>query len=142
MLFKKSVCISFDYDNDRKYKQTLRMWNNNDRFKFNIDDRTPNEINSYNYGAIKRTLSSKINSADYLLVLVGERTNTRHPQANKIGEKNWQIWEIKKALDLGKRIVAVKLNYRNNSPCELKGVGAGWAMSFTQQGIINALGNV
>lgn len=141
MFFSKSVCISFDYDNDRQYKQTLRMWNNNSRFNFNFDDKTPNEINSYDYGVIKRALSAKINKADYLLVLVGERTNTRHPNAVQIGEKNWQIWEIKKAKELGKRIVAVKLKSTNDSPIEIKNSGAGWAMSFTLSGIVKALEN-
>lgn len=138
-MYKKKVCISFDYTNDKHYRYLFQAWSANPKFHFVMNDKTPNEINSYDISRIKAVLTTKIKSADYLVVIIGKKTNTRHPDYIKIGEKNWQIWEIKKAIELGKKIVAVKTDKSNNTPNVLYSVGAKWSMSVTEISIVNAL---
>jgi hypothetical protein len=129
---KKDVFISYDYKNDRHYKNLLLAWDANDDFDFSIYDNSADvSINSDDASAIKRAISRKINEATYFLVIVGEETYTR----------DWVCWEIEKAVELGKRIVAVKTDRENISPDELLGVGASWAMSFTFESISSAINN-
>lgn len=65
------------------------------------------------------------------MVIVGAKT---HKSA-------WVKWEIEKAVELKKRIVAVKTDRENTSPTALLGVGATWAMSFTYDAISKAIDN-
>lgn len=138
---KKKVCVSFDYENDRHYKNLLKAWDANSDFDFSFNDVTPTEINSDDYSRVKAVITQKISSATYLLVLVGEHANDEHPRKSEIGCKNWINWEIKKAKELNKKLVAVKINSSYESPDELLGCGASWAMSFTQDAVIKALKN-
>jgi hypothetical protein len=39
-------------------------------------------------------------------------------------------WEIKKAKELKRKLVAVKIDRENKSPSGLIGVGVSWALSF------------
>ncbi len=48
-------------------------------------------------------------------------------------------WEINKAVELKKKIIAVKIDSQNDTPLELYGVGAKWAMSFTFDAIKKAI---
>lgn len=48
-------------------------------------------------------------------------------------------WEINKAKQLGKKLVAVKIDRSNESPTALMGAGASRAMSFAKDTIIKAL---
>jgi len=48
-------------------------------------------------------------------------------------------WEIKKADELGKRVVAVRVNRDCEAPALLSDVGATCAMSFTFEGIRRAI---
>lgn len=136
---KKSVCISFDYTADKDYRNLLNAWNNNPNFNFNVTDKTPNEINSSDISKIKGVLTTKISDADYMLVIVGEKTNSPHPDRAKIGEKNWQIWEIEKAKELEKKIIAIKIDATNDSPDALYGYGVKWAYSFSKDAILEKL---
>ncbi len=136
---KKKVCISFDYEHDRNYKNLLKAWNNNDNFEFSLNDKTPNEIDSNDYSVIKGVLTKKIKSATYLLVIIGEYANEQHPRSTEIGEINWINWEINKAKDENVKLVAVKINSSYESPSAIYGSGAEWAMSFSQDKIIEAL---
>lgn len=43
---KKKVCVSFDYENDRRYYNLLEAWNDNSSIDFYINDCTPSEIQS------------------------------------------------------------------------------------------------
>jgi MTH538 TIR-like domain (DUF1863) len=132
MAYKKKVFISYDYTNDKHYKNLLLAWDANKLFDFSISDHSADVgINSTNAGAIKSVLSRYINEATYFLVIVGKHTH----------KSPWVKWEIEKAVELGKRIVAVKADRENSSPNELLGVGASWAMSFTYQSIIDAIDN-
>lgn len=132
MPYKKKVFISYDYDNDKHYKNLLLAWDANRQFDFSINDHSADvSINSTNASAIKSVISRYINEATYFLVIVGSRTH----------RSSWVKWEIEKAVELNKRIIAVKTDRENISPDELFGIGASWAMSFTYDAITRAIDN-
>ena len=130
---KIKVFISYDYDNDKHYKNLLSAWDENDDFDFSFYDLSVDvSVNSDDAAAIKRVISSRINNSTYFLCLVGEETH----------ESEWVAWEIEKAYDLDKNIVAVKIDKENTTPDALYGIGASWAYSFTLASISNALDQV
>ena len=130
MAYKKKVFVSYDYDNDRHYKNLLLAWDSHKQFDFSINDHSADvSINSNNATAIKSVLSRYINEATYFLVIAGKNTY----------KSSWVKWEIAKAVELKKRIIAVKTDRENVSPEELLGIGASWAMSFTFQSIVTAI---
>ena len=119
---KKKKFISFDYDNDKHYKNLLVAWDKNDLFSFEFYDESVSvAVNSEDAAYIRSVIKKKIESAGILLCIVGEETHS----------SNWCSWEIETAKDLGKALVGVKPNSNNTSPAELLGSGATWAMSFT-----------
>jgi hypothetical protein len=127
---KKTIFISYDYDNDKNYKNLLVAWDKNSDFDFGFNDQSADvSIDSTDSATIKRAISAKINNATYFLCLVGEKTN----------KSKWVKWEISKAVELKKKLVAVKINSTNETPSELLGVGAKWAMSFTFDAIKKAI---
>lgn len=129
-MVKKKIFISYDYDNDKHYKNLLKAWDANGTFDFSFHDHSADvSINSTNAAAIKRAISAKINNATYFLCIVGEKTC----------KSDWVKWEIDKAVELNKKIVAVKTNSTNTTPDNLYGVGASWAMSFTEESIKKAV---
>lgn len=129
---KKKVFISYDYDNDKHYKNLLLAWDANGEFDFSLNDQSVDvSVNSNDAAAIKRVISAKINNSTYFLCLVGKDTHN----------SEWVSWEIKKAVELGKKIIAVKISSTNTTPSELLGVGATWAMSFTFIAIKKAIDN-
>lgn len=138
---KKKVCVSFDYTNDKHYRYLLSAWDANTNFDFKFNDFTPSEINSDDYSRVKAVITQRIKESTYLLVLVGEHANKEHPRKNEIGDKNWLNWEINKAKEFGKKLVAVKLDWKNESPDALLNSGAKWA-SFSKDSIIKALDEV
>lgn len=70
-------------------------------------------------------------NASCLLVIVGEKTSA----------STWVTWEIEKARELGLSLVGVKISSTNTTPAALLGVGATWAMSFTDDGVTKAVAN-
>lgn len=138
---KKSVFVSFDYENDRYYKYLLNAWDKNKNMDFSFDDCSSDEIHSNSVSVVKGALTKRINTCRYTLVIVGEHSADKHPDRIEIGYDNWQNFEIARSVDAGNKIVAVKINRLYTSPDELKGIGASWAMSFTQDAIIKALDN-
>ena len=134
-----SVFVSFDWDHDRRYKFLLEAWNKNPRFQFVFSDATPGEIDTNNVGRIKATLTTKINAATHTLVIVGEHANSPHPKRNLIGYKNWINFEIAQSKVARNKIIAVKVDRAYESPDELVGAGASWAMAFTEDAILRAL---
>lgn len=127
---KKKVFISYDYDNDKNYKNLLLAWDENSDFDFGMSDQSADvSINSTNSATIKRAISAKINNATYFLCIIGKDTN----------KSDWVKWEIDKAVELNKKIIAVKIDSGNTSPSEILGVGAKWAMSFTFASIKKAI---
>ena len=127
---KKKIFVSYDYDNDRNYKNLLMAWDSNREFDFSFSDQSADvSIQSTNATAIKRAISAKINAATYFLCIVGKETY----------RSSWVEWEIGKAKELRKRIVAVKISKGNSTPTVLLGAGASWAMSFTFDAIRDAI---
>ena len=105
-------------------------WDKNSEFDFGFSDQSADvSINSHNATAIKRAISAKINASTRLLCIVGSNTH----------KSGWVSWEIDKAVELRKEIIAVKTDARNISPDAILGVGAEWAMSFTFQAIKDAI---
>ncbi len=128
---KPKIFISYDYDNDKHYKNLLVAWDENDEFDFSFSDHSADvSIQSTNADAIKRAISAKINSATHILCIVGAKTS----------KSGWVAWEIDKAKDLEKKLVAVKTASDNTTPGGLLNAGASWAMSFTFEAIKKAIG--
>lgn len=136
---KKKVFVSFDYDNDKRYKYLLEAWDANPDFDFVFSDKTPDEIDTTNIGRIKAALTARIKSATYTLVIVGKETNKTHKYSKLIGFKNWLNFEIYQSKQNSNKIAAVKIDKSYESPDELSGASAAWAMSFTEDAIIKAL---
>ena len=136
---KKRVFISFDYDDDKHYKFLLNAWSENLDFDFDIVDRTPPEIQSDDIPTIKANLTRRIKSATHTLVIVGKNANKKHKDSAKIGYRNWINFEVAKSKEHGKKLVGVKIDRSYESPEELLGSGASWAMSFTEEAITKAL---
>lgn len=127
---KKKIFVSYDYDNDKNYKNLLLAWDANKKFDFSMYDHSVDvSVDSTNAAAIKRVISARINESTYFLCIVGSKTH----------KSSWVAWEIAKAVELKKKIVAVKIDSSYTSPAGLLGVGASWAMSFTFDSISNAI---
>lgn len=124
----KKIFVSYDYDNDKHYRYLLSAWDANKSFEFTFEDHSTPAINSEDAGRIKAAISAKLKNADCLLVIVGEETATC----------DWVIWEIEKALELELGLIGVKIYDEHSSPSALLGVGASWAMSFTESAIVSA----
>src|SRR5262249_3977876 len=133
------VFVSFDYENDRRYKFLLEAWHGNPLFRVTFQDGSSGEINSFDVGRIKAGLTTKINAATHKLVLVGKNAKAPHRHRTLIGSKNWINFEIKQSKANGNKLVAVKLDRSHESPDELIGSSAAWAMSFNEDAIIDAL---
>ena len=127
---KRKIFVSYDYDNDRHYKNILLAWDKNREFDFGFSDQSADvSIQSTNMTVIKRAISAKINDATYFLCLIGEQTS----------KSSWVAWEIDKAKELRRKLVAVKISSRNVTPNGLLGAGTSWAMSFTFDAIQDAI---
>ncbi|MCK4635987.1 MAG: TIR domain-containing protein [Candidatus Moranbacteria bacterium] len=138
----KKIFVSFDYENDKRYKFLLEAWNENDQFDFTFDDHSSKEINSNEIARVKAALTRKINSAEITLIIIGKEANKNHPDSNEIGYKNWINFEVAKSIEAKNSLVAVKINSNYESPEELLGEGASWASSFTEDNIIDALNKI
>lgn len=126
----KRIFISYDYDNDKHYKNLLLAWDANSDFDFSFYDESVDiSVNSDDAAAIKRVISARINGADYFLCIIGKKTH----------ESEWVDWEINKAVALKKKLVAVKIYDEYTSPPAILGVGAQWAMSYTFESIKTAV---
>jgi hypothetical protein len=136
---KKKVFVSFDYDDDKNYRNLLKAWDANPEFDFYMSDFTPGEINTWAVSRIKAALTTSIRQATYTLVIVGKNANKKHPKSAEIGYKNWINFEIAKSKEEKNRLVGVKIDREYESPDELLGAGASWAMSFTKDAILKAL---
>lgn len=131
--------VSFDFENDRQYKYILNAWNSNPYINFEFDDGSTREINSWNVDRVKAAITTKIKESDCLLAIIGKYSDSNHKDSQLIGFKNWQYFEISKAIELGKKVVAVKLGRNFNTPRILYNQGVLWAMSFTLESVKTAL---
>lgn len=138
---RKRVFISFDYDHDNRYRYLLSALKENAGSAIDFEDVTPKEIRSSDVAAVKRVLTTRIRSATHTLVIVGEYANSPHKDRAKIGERNWQWWEIKKSIEEGKGLIAVKIKKSNAPPASLLRAGAKWALTFDVPAILKAIGD-
>ncbi|KYG34924.1 TIR domain-containing protein [Alkalihalobacillus trypoxylicola] len=131
----KKVFVSYHSAlEDTRYKNLLVAWSKNDNgyFDLKFDDTSVGvSINSTNATYIKSVIKGKISDSSVFLCLVGENTHN----------SDWVKWEINKAVELGKKVVAVKIKSSYQTPENLYGIGAKWAMSFTYESIKKALNN-
>ena len=109
---------------------------------FDIIDKTPSEIDTYNISRIKGGLTSKISEANILLVISGDYINSPHKDRYEIGCVNWQNWECKKALELGKKIILVKLHSYNDIPKKLYGFPREDVVGLELDKVKNAISNL
>ena len=127
---KKTIFISYDYDNDKIWKNLLVAWDKNSDFAFTFYDASVDvSVNSTDAAAIKRVISRRIRGARRFLCIVGKHTH----------KSGWVKWEIEKAVELNRKLIAVKTDAKNTSPGAILGVGASWAMSFTFDAIKKAV---
>jgi len=127
---KKTIFISFDYDNDKHYKNLLLAWDKNKDFDFQFYDGSLREaINSTNAAYIKGQIKPKILAASHLLCLVGSETS----------KSTWIDWEILTAVENKKKLIGVKIEKANASPARLLAAGATWALSFNFDAIKKAV---
>ena len=139
---RPKVCISFDYENDKYSRNAIRLWNNNKYIDFDIIDKTPSEIDTYNISRIKAGLTTKISESNILLVISGDYINTPHRDRNEIGCINWQNWECRKALELNKKIILVKLKSSSLIPEELLGEKREDVVGLELDKVNNAISNL
>lgn len=136
----KKVCISFDWHNDARYRNMFAAWLANPSNRVDFEDLTPGAINTNDVAAVKRVLTTRIRAATHTLVIVGAHVNDWHADSAEIGDRNWISWEISQSKAEGNELIAVKLSSSYESPEPLKNAGAEWAMSFSQDGILKAIG--
>ena len=126
----KRIFISYDYDNDRHYKNLLVAWDKNKEFDLNFYDGSVTvAIDSKDGDYIKSCIKPKIEASTHLLCIVGKETH----------RSKWVDWEIRTAIGLKKKLIGVKIEKDNTAPSALFGVGATWALSFTFDSIKKAV---
>ncbi|MCD9186229.1 MAG: TIR domain-containing protein [Pyrinomonadaceae bacterium] len=129
---KKKVYISYDYENERHYKNLLLAWNTNEEFESLVTNFEVLPKENLSELDFRKSITDKISQASVFLVIVGKNTH----------QSKWVKWEIEKAKELDKKIVAVKSERENTTPKELYGIGANWAMKFTFEAITNAINRI
>jgi hypothetical protein len=136
---KKSIFISFDFENDKHYKFLLTALSANPRFDISFNDKSSSEIKSSEITVVKAGLTRIINDAKYTLCIIGNYAKTRHKDYLEIGHKNWINFEIYQSKKNGNKLIAIKIDNLYTSPDEILNSGASWAMSFTEEAITKAL---
>ena len=132
IMAKKRIFVSYDYDNDKHYKDLLVAWDANSEFDFiSHDESVDAAVNSDDTAAIRRLISARISHATYFLCLIGKETY----------KSEWITWEINKAIEFEKKLIAVKIKSGNMSPSAIVNVGACWAVSFAFEFIKKAIEN-
>ena len=127
---KNRVFIGYDYDNDKAAKDRLLGWDTNKEFDFSSYDRAFDvAVDSDEAAAIKQDLAARIGESSHFLCIIGKETYRR----------GWMAWEIRKAVELKKKLVAVKIDSIYNSPTAMQGVGASWSTMFNVDSIKKAM---
>ncbi len=127
---KKIIFISFDFDNDRNYRNLLSAWDKNDVFDFRYYDGSLKvAVDSINASYVRSVIKPKILASTHLLCIVGAECS----------KSEWIKWEIDTAKDAGKKLIAVKLAKENTTPPALLNAGTSWATSFTFDNIKTAI---
>lgn len=127
---KNKVFISYDPDSDKASKDRLVQWDTGNEFDFSSYDQPVGiALDSKEAAAIKQDLATHIGDSTHFLCLIGKETYW----------SAWAAWEARKAVELKKKLVAVKTDSINNSPASLQGVGASWSKMFNFDSIKKAI---
>lgn len=127
---KKKIFISYYYDGDRHYKRLLTAWSANKKFDLEFEDvSTDISINSEERNYIRRKIAEQIKQCDVFIVFVGKKSH----------EREWITWEIVKAKEYEKKIVAIKEKRTHASPKELLSAGVKWVYGFNEKDIRDAI---
>jgi hypothetical protein len=113
---RENIFLSYDYANERHYKNLLLAWNANDDLSLKWSELDPAAISADGHAQLLAPISNEIDKASAFLVVIGK--DTHKSEAVK--------WEISRAKELGKPIVAVKTDPGNITPDALYGAGATW----------------
>lgn len=104
---KRRIFISYHSQKNAQYKYTLNMWAKNQSVKFDFYDFSVGvSIKSKNESYIKKVITKKLNESNLVLCIIGEETH----------EREFIDWELEKAKELQKKIIAVKVNHRFKAP--------------------------
>ena len=127
---KNKVFIGYDYDNDKAAKDRLLEWDVNEEYDFSSYDRSFDvAVDSTEAAVVKQGLAARIGDSSLFLCIVGKETYL----------SAWMAWEIRKAVELKKKLVAAKTDSTNNSPTAMQGVGASWSTMFNFDSIKKAM---
>ncbi|HLE62038.1 MAG TPA: TIR domain-containing protein [Pyrinomonadaceae bacterium] len=127
---KNKVFIGYDYDNDKAAKDRLLEWDANKEFDFSSYNQSFGvAVDSPGAAAIKQDLAARIGAASYFLYIVGKESY----------RSGWVAWEVQKAVELKKKLVAVKTDSIYNSPSVLQRVGVRWSTMFNFDSIKKAM---
>jgi len=127
---KQKVFISYDYDHDKAFKDRLLGWDANQEFDFSAYDQSFGvAVDSPKAVVIKQDLAARIRDASYYLCIVGKESY----------RSGWVEWEVQKAIELKKKLVAAKTDSINNSPTAMQRVGASWSTTFNFDSIKKAM---
>lgn len=127
---KKKIFVSYFYNGDKHYKRLLKAWDANKKFGLSFDDvSTDVSIDSASREYLRRKIAEHIRQCDVFVVLVGQRTH----------RQEWISWEIEKAIEYKKRIVAIKEKRNHPSPKELLSAGVVWVYGFNEKKIREAI---
>jgi len=127
---KNKVFIAYDYDCDKAAKDRLLGWDANKEFAFSSYDRSFDvAVDSEQAAVVKQELAARIDDSSHFLCIVGKETY----------HSAWMAWEIRKAIELKKKLVATKTDSTNNSPTAMQGVGASWSTIFNFDSIKKAM---
>jgi hypothetical protein len=127
---KKTIFISFDYDNDAHYKNLLLAWDKNNEFDFELYNGSLRAaISSDDASYIKSKIKPLISKATHVLCIVGE----------ECAKSDWINWEVQTGADLKKNLIGVKVEKSFSSPKALLNNGATWALSFNFDAIKGAV---
>ena len=130
---KNRVFISYDYDRDKAFKDRLLGWDAGKEIDFSSYDQSIEvAVDSDNAAAIKQVLSARIGDSSHFLCIVGRESY----------RSGWVEWETRKAVELKKKLVAVRTDSINNPPIALQCAGASWSMMFNFDSIKKALADV
>jgi len=127
---KNKVFIGYDYDSDKAAKDRLLGWDVNKEFDYSAVDRSFDVAGDSEEAAVfKQELAARIGDSNYFLCIVGRETY----------HSGWMAWEIRKAVELKKKLVGAKIDSTNNSPTAMQRVGASWSTTFNFDSIKKAM---
>lgn len=130
VIVQRRIFVSYLYGHDNAYKQRLVSWLKGPRCEFSFyDNRVDISVESAAAATIKDEIATRIGDATHLLCLIGRDTH----------KDGWINWEISKAVELEKRIIAVRIDRDSATPPALKAVNAAWASSFDLAAIRQAV---